>query len=211
MFERPAPNLETFLFDFSGDLYEQHLSVGLVDYLRPEMKFDGLDALIVQMDADSAAARARPDPRMRDRFWERVPMERMTPEEWEALCDGCGKCCLNKLEDEDTQEVALTRVACRLLDDQTCRCGQYEIRKTLVPECIRLTPQTMGDVAYFMPETCAYRLLHEGKPLYWWHPLVSGDPETVHSAGISVRGITVPEWEVPEEEWEDYVIEEPGT
>jgi uncharacterized cysteine cluster protein YcgN (CxxCxxCC family) len=103
---------------------------------------------------------------MRDRFWERVPMDRMTPEEWEALCDGCGKCCLNKLEDEDTQDVALTRVACRLLDDQTCRCGQYEIRKTLVPECIRLTPQTMGDVAYFMPETCAYRLLHEGKPLY---------------------------------------------
>jgi uncharacterized cysteine cluster protein YcgN (CxxCxxCC family) len=147
---------------------------------------------------------------MRDRFWERVPMARMSPDEWEALCDGCGKCCLNKLEDEETGEVALTRVACRLLDDESCRCGQYGLRKTLVPECIRLTPETMGDVAYFMPETCAYRLLHEGKPLKWWHPLVSGDPESVHAAGVSVRGLTVPEFEVPEEEWEDYIIEEPG-
>lgn len=149
-------------------------------------------------------ARLRPD------FWT-LPLAKLTPAEWEALCDGCGKCCLNKLEDEESGEVALTRVACRLLDDQTCRCGQYEIRKTLVPECIQLTPQTMADVAYFMPETCAYRLRHEGKPLYHWHPLVSGDPESVHSAGVSMRGLTVPEFEVPEEEWEDYIIEEPGT
>ncbi|WP_341862274.1 YcgN family cysteine cluster protein [Gymnodinialimonas sp. 57CJ19] len=148
---------------------------------------------------------------MRDQFWDRVPPSKMTAEEWEALCDGCGKCCLNKLEDEDTQEVALTRVACRLLDDQTCLCGQYEIRKTLVPECIQLTPGTMKDVAYFMPATCAYRLVHEGKSLNWWHPLISGDPETVHQAGVSVRGITVPEFEIDEEDWDDYIIEEPGT
>ena len=148
---------------------------------------------------------------MRRRFWETVRPENMTANEWEALCDGCGKCCLNKLEDEDTQEVALTRVACRLLDDTTCRCGQYGLRKTLVPECIQLSPTTMPDIAYFMPRTCAYRLLHEGKQLFWWHYLVSGDPNTVHEAGVSVRGITVPEFEVPEDEWEDYIIEEPGT
>lgn len=147
---------------------------------------------------------------MRDRFWERISPSKMTAQEWEALCDGCGKCCLNKLEDEETQEVALTRVACRLLDDQSCLCGQYEIRKTLVPECIQLTPGGMKDVAYFMPETCAYRLVHEGKPLKHWHYLVSGDRETVHEASVSVRGITVPEFEVDEDEWEEYIIEEPG-
>ena len=147
---------------------------------------------------------------MRPEFWRRFPLSRLTGAEWEALCDGCGKCCLNKLEDEETGEVALTRVACRLLDDQSCRCGQYAIRKTLVPDCIQLTPATMADVAYFMPETCAYRLLYEGKPLYHWHPLISGDAESVHQAGISMRGFSVPEFEVPEEDWEDYIIEEPG-
>ncbi len=147
---------------------------------------------------------------MRPEFWRRFPLSKLTGAEWEALCDGCGKCCLNKLEDEETGEVALTRVACRLLDDQSCRCGQYAIRKTLVPDCIQLTPATMADVAYFMPETCAYRLLYEGKPLCYWHPLISGDPETVHQAGVSMRGFSVPEFEVPEEDWEDYIIEEPG-
>ena len=102
---------------------------------------------------------------LRDRFWERVPLGNLTPREWEALCDGCGKCCLNKLEDPDTAEVAFTRVACRLLDGETCRCGQYDIRKTLVPECVVLTPRTLPDIAYWMPSTCAYRLLYEGKPL----------------------------------------------
>lgn len=146
---------------------------------------------------------------LRDRFWERVPLKNLTPREWEALCDGCGKCCLNKLEDEDTQEVALTRVACRLLDDQTCRCAQYDIRLQFVPECVQLSPKTLPDIAYWMPETCAYRLLHEGKALYDWHPLISGDPQTVHDAGVSVQGWTVPEFEVPEEDWEDYIIDEP--
>lgn len=145
---------------------------------------------------------------LRPRFWETVPLDRMTPDEWEALCDGCGKCCLNKLEDIDTGEVAFTRVACRLLDGETCRCGNYGLRKTLVPECVVLTPKSIGKVAYWLPETCAYRVLHEGRTLADWHPLVSGDPESVHRAGISVRGWTVPEWEVPEEEWEDHIIEE---
>ena len=150
-----------------------------------------------------------PRDRLRPRYWERVKLKDMTPREWEALCDGCGKCCLNKLEDGDTGEVFLTRLACRLLDDATCRCGNYEIRKTLVPECVVLTPKTIGRHAYWMPETCAYRLLHEGKALPAWLPLLTGRPESVFEAGVSAQGITIPEYEVPEEEWEDYIIEEP--
>lgn len=146
--------------------------------------------------------------RLRPRFWERIPLDRLTSEEWESLCDGCGKCCLNKLEDADTGEVAFTRVACRLLDDNSCRCGNYAVRKQIVPECVVLTPANIADIAYWMPATCAYRLLHEGRQLFWWHHLVSGSRETVHEAGASVRGWTVSEWEVPEEEWEDFIIEE---
>ena len=152
-----------------------------------------------------------PRDNLRSKFWETVPLTSMTPREWEALCDGCGKCCLNKLEDEDTHQIEFTRIACRLLDDSTCRCGNYEVRKQIVPECVVLTPRNIADIAYWMPTTCAYRLLFEGKPLAAWHPLISGTPDTVHAAGVSVQGWTVPEWEVPEDEWEDYVIEEPGT
>lgn len=141
-------------------------------------------------------------------FWER-PLNKLSQEEWESLCDGCGKCCLNKLEDEDTGEVAFTRIACRLLDGATCQCAQYPIRKQFVPECVVLTPKTLPDVAYFMPQTCAYRLLHEGKPLPEWHPLLTGDPDGVHRAGVSVRGWTIPEFEVDEEDWEDHLIDEP--
>lgn len=143
------------------------------------------------------------------RFWETVPLKSMSEREWEALCDGCGKCCLNKLEDEDTGVVVLTRVACRLLDDQTCRCGQYEIRKSLVPECIVMTPDTIAKIAYWLPKTCAYKRLHDGNALPDWHPLITGDPETVHKAGVSVRGWTVPEFEIAEDDWEDHIIEEP--
>ncbi|SPF79728.1 YcgN family cysteine cluster protein [Pseudoprimorskyibacter insulae] len=143
------------------------------------------------------------------KFWETKPMAKMSPEEWEALCDGCGKCCLNKLEDEETGEVALTRVACRLFDDSTCRCSQYEIRHQFVPECIVMTPATIAQHAYWLPQTCAYRLLTEGRPLYSWHPLISGDPDTVHRAGVSMQDRTVPEFEVDEEDWEDHIIDEP--
>lgn len=143
------------------------------------------------------------------RFWERKPLNKMSPREWEALCDGCGKCCLNKLEDEDTGAVALTRVACRLLDDTTCRCAQYEIRHQFVPDCIVLKPDNLNSHAYWMPETCAYRLLYQGKPLFDWHPLISGTAQSVHDAGVSVQGWTVPEFETPEEDWEDHIIEEP--
>ncbi|EIE51155.1 hypothetical protein AL036_01585 [Salipiger aestuarii] len=143
------------------------------------------------------------------RFWERKPLSRMSDAEWEALCDGCGKCCLNKLEDEDTGDVALTRVACRLLDGETCRCSQYPIRHQFVPECIVLGPRNMEDNLYWMPETCAYKLLWQGKPLYKWHPLITGDPESVHRAGVSMQGRTVSEFEVDDDDWEDHIIEEP--
>ena len=144
----------------------------------------------------------------RAKFWEKTPLQKLNADEWEALCDGCGKCCLNKLEDPDSGEVAFTRVACRLLDDENCRCAQYDIRKQFVPECVVLTPKNIDDIAYWMPATCAYRLLHEGKPLFPWHPLISGNPETVHEAGQSVKGWTVPEFEVPEDEWEEHIIED---
>ncbi|KAJ55131.1 hypothetical protein ACMU_15355 [Actibacterium mucosum KCTC 23349] len=144
---------------------------------------------------------------LRPRFWERHQLAKLTQDEWEALCDGCGKCCLNKLEDEETQEVAFTRVACRLLDDNTCRCAHYEARKSLVPECVVLTPKTLPDIAYWMPASCAYRLLQEGRTLPDWHPLITGDPASVRKAGQSVQGWTVSEFDVPVEEWEDFLIE----
>lgn len=154
------------------------------------------------------------DPIHRDglqpRFWERKPLAKLSDREWEALCDGCGKCCLNKLEYEDTGEVELTRVACRLLDDETCRCAHYENRHQFVPDCIVLRPDNLDSHAYWMPRTCAYRLLWEGRPLYDWHPLISGTAESVHRAGVSVRGMTVSEFDTPEDDWEDYIIEEPA-
>ncbi len=143
------------------------------------------------------------------KFWEQKPLKKLSPREWEALCDGCGKCCLNKLEDEDSGEVALTRVACRLLDDQSCQCAHYETRHSFIPECIVLKPENLDTHAYWMPQTCAYRRLWEGKSLPDWHPLVTGDPDSVHRAGVSVRGMTVSEFDTPLEEWEDYIIEEP--
>ncbi len=144
---------------------------------------------------------------LRDRFWDNIPLDKMTPEEWEALCDGCGKCCLNKLEDIDTGELVFTRVACRLFDDTTCRCANYAERKTHVPECVVLTPATLEEIAYWMPRTCAYRRLHEGKGLPRWHPLVTGDPQSTHKAGMSVQGRTVSEAALPIDEWEDYPLE----
>lgn len=145
---------------------------------------------------------------LRPRFWETVPLAQMTPAEWEALCDGCGKCCLNKLEYDDTGEVEFTRIACRLLDGETCRCSKYETRRDYVPDCVQLTPKALPKVAYWLPRTCAYRLLHEGKSLHDWHYLISGDPQAVHLAGVSVKGWTIPETEVPEDDWDDYTIEE---
>ena len=145
--------------------------------------------------------------KLRPTFWESVPLNKMTDDEWEALCDGCGRCCLNKLEDPDTGHVALTRIACRLLDNESCRCAQYDIRHQFVPECIRMTAETIAKHAYWLPNTCAYKLLHEGKKLPEWHPLRTGTEQSVHAAGISVQGWSIPEFEVPEDEWEDHIVE----
>ena len=145
---------------------------------------------------------------MRPKFWETLPLEALTHNEWEALCDGCGKCCLNKLEFEDTGEVAFTRLACQLLDGETCRCKNYENRRDFVPDCVQVTPERLPNIVYWLPRTCAYRRLHEGKPLLDWHPLVSGTTQSVHDARISVQGWTLPETSVPTEDWEDYLIEE---
>ena len=145
---------------------------------------------------------------MRPKFWETLPLEALTHNEWEALCDGCGKCCLNKLEFEDTGEVAFTRLACLLLDGETCRCKNYENRRDFVPDCVQVTPERLPNIVYWLPRTCAYRRLHEGKPLLDWHPLISGTTQSVHDARISVQGWTLPETSVPTEDWEDYLIEE---
>lgn len=125
-------------------------------------------------------------------FWRRKSLSEMSAEEWDQLCDGCAKCCLIKLEDADTGEISYTDIACRLLDLGVCRCMQYANRRRLVSDCVVLTAGKLAELDW-MPSTCAYRLIAEGRDLPWWHKLVSGDPETVHRAGISVRGRVVPE------------------
>lgn len=130
-------------------------------------------------------------------YWETVPLARMDRAQWEGLCDGCGKCCLNKLEDEETGEVFPTNVACKLLDRHAGRCTDYRNRKRRVPECVRLSPAKL-DKLDWLPSTCAYLLLHHNEPLPDWHPLLTGDPESVHRAGQSTRGWTVSEEEAGE-------------
>ena len=120
-------------------------------------------------------------------FWRRKSLEEMTDLEWESLCDGCGRCCLNKLEEEGTDRTYYTDVGCRLLDGDTCRCRDYAHRLEKVEDCVQLTPESLKTITW-LPPSCAYVLLAAGKDLYWWHPLVSGDPESVHAAGVSVRG-----------------------
>lgn len=135
-------------------------------------------------------------------FWQRKRLADMTPAEWESLCDGCGLCCLHKIMDEDSNDIAVTDVACRLLDLDTCRCSDYPNRRRHVPDCVHLTPETTANLNW-LPSTCAYRLVDQGRDLFDWHPLVSGDPETVHRAGISARGAAVSEDDV--DDLEDHV------
>ncbi len=145
---------------------------------------------------------------MRPRFWENYRLEDLTRAEWEALCDGCGKCCLIKLEDEDTAEVAYTNIACRLLDRDTCRCGNYALRRQLVRGCVVLDRNTIEEALDWMPHTCAYRLIDRGEALADWHPLISGDPDSVHRAGVSLRGRMISEYDVDEDDWPDHIVDE---
>ncbi|MDI6027073.1 YcgN family cysteine cluster protein [Corticibacterium sp. UT-5YL-CI-8] len=148
---------------------------------------------------------------MTEPFWKTKTLEEMDVAEWESLCDGCGKCCLSKLEDEDTSDIYWTSVGCRLLDTESCRCADYPNRLARVPDCVGLTPEKVRTLSW-LPSTCGYRLVAEGHGLYWWHPLLSGSPETVHEAGISIRGrVTALETELaePEDYFEHILDEEP--
>jgi hypothetical protein len=142
-----------------------------------------------------------------DPFWKTKTLDAMSRAEWESLCDGCGRCCLHKLRDEDTNELAFTNVACRLLTIETSRCADYDNRRRWVPDCVKLTPKRLKQIDW-LPPTCAYRLVGEGRDLEWWHPLVSGDPETVHQAGVSVRGKAVRERDAGA--FEDHIVRWPG-
>jgi uncharacterized protein len=138
-------------------------------------------------------------------FWKAKTLEQMTRDEWEALCDGCARCCMVKLEDEDTSEIHLTRLACSMLDVKSCRCSNYPNRFSLMPDCIDITIEKVRGIKW-LPATCAYRVVDEGRDLAWWHPLVSGTPETVHQAGISVKSFAMSEKRVKEENYHRYII-----
>ena len=137
-------------------------------------------------------------------FWKSLSLEQMSREQWESLCDGCAKCCLQKLEDEDSGEIYHTNIVCRLLDLDSCRCTRYAQRSKLVPNCVSVTTSLLQD-PYWLPSSCAYRLLAEGKELPEWHPLVSGSPATVISSGNSVQGRVVPETEA--DDWEHHLVD----
>ncbi|OAI02674.1 hypothetical protein A1353_15625 [Methylomonas methanica] len=138
------------------------------------------------------------------KFWETKTLAQMSTEEWESLCDNCGKCCLNKLEDEDTGEIAFTSVACDLIDLESCRCTRYSERCTLVPECIDLKQHDFAEYNW-LPSTCAYRLLTDGEPLPSWHPLITGTSESVKKAGVSISSYAIKESQVTD--LEDHIIE----
>lgn len=138
-------------------------------------------------------------------FWKRKSLDQLDAEEWEALCDGCGLCCLQKLEDEEDGAIYYTRVACHLLELNSCRCTDYSNRRQFVPDCVQLTAADAGRFTW-LPPTCAYRLRSEGKDLPLWHPLVCGDGEAVHKERISQAGRMLSERDVAEEDWESYLI-----
>jgi uncharacterized protein len=140
-------------------------------------------------------------------FWKTKRLEEMTRAEWESLCDGCGRCCLRKLRYEEDNSLSFTNIACRLLDTHTCRCKDYEHRKRRVPDCVHLSPALLAEIDW-LPPTCAYVRLARGQDLLWWHPLVSGDAETVHRAGVSVRDRVIDERHAGTEE--EHIVDWPG-
>jgi len=143
---------------------------------------------------------------MSDNFWETKQLSEMSSEEWESLCDGCAKCCLNKLEDEDTEEIFFTRVACDLVDLESCRCTKYTERTRLVPECIDLTQHDFSEYTW-LPATCAYKLLSDGQPLPPWHPLITGNKESIFEAGVAIRSFAIKESQINMDDLEEHIIE----
>jgi uncharacterized protein len=138
-------------------------------------------------------------------FWKTKTLEQMSRDEWEALCDGCARCCMVKLEDEDSGDIHLTRLACSMLEVKTCRCSNYPNRFSLMADCIDVTVEKVRQLKW-LPATCGYRVINEGRELAWWHPLVSGSKETVHQAGISVKSFAMSEKRVKEENYHRYII-----
>lgn len=143
---------------------------------------------------------------MSKEFWKEKPLSELSLDEWESLCDGCGKCCLHKLEDEDTGEVCYTNVACRLMDTSNCQCTKYQMRTFLVPDCVELLPQNLDNL-HWLPSSCAYRILRDGEDLPDWHPLVTGDPESTVKSGNSVAGRIVSEDDA--DDLEDHIVHWP--
>jgi len=143
---------------------------------------------------------------MKKEFWKEKPLEALSPEEWEALCDGCSKCCLFKLEEDGGEEIRFTNVVCRYMDMETCACTDYVRRHQNVPDCVYLTPK-MAREANWLPKTCAYRLIAKGKDLPWWHPLKTGDPQSTKRSGNSVFGKVVSEEEIDPQDLEDMVVD----
>jgi len=144
---------------------------------------------------------------IRKGFWRHKKLTELSPEEWEAICDGCGICCLYKVEYEDTSEVELTNIVCRFLDLECIRCQLYDDRHSAMPTCIKLTPSEVATIKW-LPETCAYLLIMRGQPLPDWHPLESGNPQSIHDRGISVKGKVIRETEADLNRIEDYVIDD---
>lgn len=140
-----------------------------------------------------------------EKFWEKKTLSQMSKSEWESLCDGCGKCCLNKIIDDETEDLYFTNVSCHLLHTKTCRCRKYEQRLKLVPDCVKIS---LDDIEQFhwMPGSCAYRRLIEGEPLPEWHPLITGSQAEMHKGGHSIRGKIISEAQVDPEKLEDYIV-----
>ena len=165
--------------------------------------------IAIQRMSEPMTVRSPPPSNQEGFFWKTKTLEEMSSAEWESLCDGCARCCLEKLEDEDTGKIYFTHVSCKLLDAGLCACKDYANRSDLVPDCVRLTPANVRTLNW-LPPSCGYKLVAEGRDLYWWHPLISGDPNTVHEAGVSVRGrVQGTENEIADADLEDHIVQWP--